>query len=128
MASRGKRLRILREIYDQAPSLACKGLCWTACAAIPVFQLEADLMEQAAGRPLARLDVDPGGAHAVLGEPDLRCPSLLMGRCSIYEARPLICRLYGAAAGLECPHGCAPERVLTRDEVQAMMTWMAKLT
>jgi len=30
-------------------------------------------------------------------------------RCAIYELRPIVCRLWGAAEGLECPFGCVPE-------------------
>lgn len=30
------------------------------------------------------------------------------GRCSQYEIRPMICRLYGAAEGIECSRGCKP--------------------
>lgn len=127
MASRSKRLRVLREVYDHVPQVHCKGLCWRACAAIPVSQLELETMERAAGRGLTRIDSGSDVAHAVLGEVDLRCPALLMRRCSIYEARPLICRLFGVAEGLECPHGCVPDRVLTHDEVQALMARAAKL-
>jgi Fe-S-cluster containining protein len=37
-----------------------------------------------------------------------RCPALVDGRCSVYDVRPLICRLYASAEGLRCPHGCQP--------------------
>ncbi len=33
------------------------------------------------------------------------CPYLKDRRCSIYDARPLICRHFGIEEGL-CPHGC----------------------
>ncbi len=127
MASRSKRLRVLRDVYAAVPAVGCKGLCWNACAAIPVSELELEAMEQAAGRPLARLDIEVGDAHAVVGGADLACPALVMRRCSIYEARPLICRLFGVAEGLECPHGCAPERVLSRDEVGEMVDRIRRL-
>lgn len=40
-----------------------------------------------------------------------RCPLLGPGGCTVYADRPLVCRLFGATAGvmdLACPHGCGP--------------------
>ena len=34
------------------------------------------------------------------------CPALTDGRCSVYDDRPLICRLWGAVESMPCPHGC----------------------
>src|SRR2546429_6087610 len=31
------------------------------------------------------------------------------GRCTVYEVRPMICRLWGMVEGMQCPHGCVPE-------------------
>jgi Fe-S-cluster containining protein len=45
----------------------------------------------------------------------------VLRRCTVYEARPLICRVYGAAEGLRCPHGCTPERVVPDVEVFEML-------
>ena len=30
------------------------------------------------------------------------------GRCTVYAARPMICRLWGVAQGMACPWGCQP--------------------
>jgi hypothetical protein len=38
----------------------------------------------------------------------LICSKKIDGRCSIYEDRPLICRLYGSVDKFACPHGCKP--------------------
>lgn len=35
----------------------------------------------------------------------LRCPLFIDGKCSVYHARPLVCRLYGHAPGLDCVRG-----------------------
>ena len=51
-----------------------------------------------------------------------RCPLLGPGGCTAYADRPLVCRLFGATAGvmdLACPHGCGPADAgdrLTTDE------------
>ena len=42
----------------------------------------------------------------IAGERTIDCPALVDGRCSVYEHRPLICRLWGAVESLPCPHGC----------------------
>jgi Fe-S-cluster containining protein len=128
MASRSKRLRVLHEVYDRVPAIVCKGLCWRSCAAIAVTTAELEDMERAAGRQLERIEnVELGGAAAVLGTADLTCPALVMRRCAVYQARPLICRLFGTAAGLPCPHGCKPERELARDEVKALLGAVMRL-
>jgi len=45
------------------------------------------------------------------------CPALDEGRCTVYERRPSICRLWGVVESLACPHGCRPEpRALTDQE------------
>jgi hypothetical protein len=36
------------------------------------------------------------------------CPALRNGRCSVYEVRPMVCRLWGAVEGMKWPFGCAP--------------------
>jgi Fe-S-cluster containining protein len=68
---------------------------------------EARRLERASGAPL-RLMTD-------LSQD---CPYLEDGRCSVYDVRPLVCRLWGLvdAPGLRCEHGCMPERWLTRDD------------
>ncbi|MBP8233303.1 MAG: YkgJ family cysteine cluster protein [Rhizorhabdus sp.] len=58
-----------------------------------------------------------------------RCPLLGPGGCTVYADRPLVCRLFGATAGvmeLACPHGCGPADAgdtLTADE--ALRLWRA---
>lgn len=36
------------------------------------------------------------------------CPALQSGRCEVYEVRPMVCRLWGAVEGMQCPYGCVP--------------------
>lgn len=56
------------------------------------------------------------------GGPDIQivqspCPALdFIGRCSVYEIRPLICRLWGVVETMKCHYGCEPERYLTDEE------------
>jgi Fe-S-cluster containining protein len=56
------------------------------------------------------------------------CPLLRHNRCTIYEQRPFICRIYGVAEGIRCPHGCEPERVLSQAEAATLLNEMEELS
>lgn len=88
----------LTAVYAQIPDVGCKGLCADACGPVPVTPREAQRMIAAGGKRR--------------GGDDLTCPYLADGQCTVYDVRPLICRMYGAMEGLTCPHGCAPDVLL----------------
>lgn len=49
---------------------------------------------------------------------DIMCDKLTHDkRCSIYEDRPAICRIYGLTRALKCPHGCIPSEWMEDDEI-----------
>jgi hypothetical protein len=52
---------------------------------------------------------------------DYYCPALVDGRCSVYEDRPTVCRLWGATESMPCPHGCRPDRPLSQDESHQLL-------
>lgn len=56
------------------------------------------------------------GVAAIEQGEEYYCPALRDGRCSVYDDRPTICRLWGATTSMPCPHGCAPEDALTQSE------------
>lgn len=39
----------------------------------------------------------------------------------MYCKRPVVCRLFGVAEGMECPHDRQPARKLTRDETRELL-------
>lgn len=49
------------------------------------------------------------------------CAALKDNKCSIYTARPAICRLYGVAEGLDCPFGCQPKKKISKQEAYAIV-------
>jgi len=57
------------------------------------------------------------------------CPLLTADkRCSRYDMRPLLCRLYGAVEAIPCPHGCTvTPGLLTNDEGRALIAEIEKL-
>ena len=98
----------LEAIYSQLPRLWCKGKCQESCG--PVAMSDAERKRIAALRP----DVEwhHYGAELpnvpVSSDAELTCPLLCEGRCSVYEARPVTCRLWGSVRRMRCPHGCVP--------------------
>ena len=90
------------------------------------FELEQ--LEASAGRKLAATPTGDafGGLFlgSEIGEP---CALLVLGRCSVYDQRPLICRAFGAAEGLRCPHGCCPAELISRDAQYALFEKVAAL-
>jgi hypothetical protein len=39
----------------------------------------------------------------------LSCRALtFLGTCAVYDVPPMICRLWGIAEAMRCPHGCRP--------------------
>jgi Fe-S-cluster containining protein len=112
-----KKLRVLREIYASIPDAGCKGLCTDQCSTIPIFDFELERLEAVTGRKLPTMSAGEEIGGLLLGtEIGTPCPMLVMGRCSVYDDRPLICRAFGSVDGLRCPHGCRPEKLLTNAE------------
>lgn len=130
MATKTKKLRKLQAIYDQMPTVECTGACTDECTLIPMTPLEAEAMKKVSWRQIEFEEWGDAG-HVVL-IPDalgnrLRCPMLVNGKCSVYQARPFICRAYGVAAGLECREGCKVENPLTKEQAMKLLHQVSKL-
>ena len=93
----------LDALYATLPALQCQGKCQASCGPIQGSEIENDRIFLETGKVLADLNNV--------------CRLLVDGACSVYAVRPMICRLYGIAREMACPHGCEPERWLTEDEV-----------
>ena len=109
MSSAGNRSnRKIAALYRRLPKLECKGLCAESCGVVPLYPAEARRIAIATGK---KVDHDE----------TLTCKLLENGRCTIYEHRPLLCRLFGMVKKMRCPHGCVPERWLSDQEAWKMM-------
>jgi Fe-S-cluster containining protein len=109
------KVAAIESIYARLPRLACQGLCDDSCGPIGLTEVEAQRIEAT----LHRLPVLSA---------DLRCSLLVNGRCQAYPLRPLICRLYGLAEHMLCPHGCRPDRLLTREEANALLAEVSAIS
>lgn len=110
---------VIEEIYRSLPRLDCKGLCHDSCGPVVATLAEEDRMHAKGIRP----------PHPRF---DLACSKLSADkRCTIYEDRPLVCRLYGMVTEhdvMSCPYGCVPERPLTVAEMDGLMQKLWDLT
>lgn len=95
--------RRLDVLYAELPALDCKGLCAESCG--PIRMSRAEWV-----RITDRLGHEPEAL------PDGTCPMLTDGRCSVYDIRPMLCRLWGIVEVMPCRFGCEPARPLTREE------------
>lgn len=102
----------LERIYRAVPTIQCKGLCQQSCGPINMSAEE-------------RRRIDARGVHiptmrelndSIIDRGTVDCPALRDGKCSVYEDRPLICRLWGAVESMPCPHGCEASPGLLVDE------------
>lgn len=102
----------LERIYRAAPQVECKGLCSDTCGPIVMSREERSRIAQ---RGVIIPPPDSALAN-LIDNPDYRCPALDDNqRCSVYEDRPLICRLWGAVQSMPCPHGCEVKPGLLMD-------------
>lgn len=72
----------LQEIYQRIPNTSqCPDYCSNCCGPIPISQIEIDLIKFKYG--------------IIIGvDSNLNCNCLKENKCSIYNDRPLICRLF----------------------------------
>lgn len=109
----------LTEIYAEVPDVGCKGLCWNHCTTISLFAAERTALELATGRPVIgeHFEASEQGPELTIIGANGPCPHLSAShRCSVYEHRPIICRVFGAADGLPCPHGCKPPKPMADEQ------------
>lgn len=113
--SEKRRLAQIDRVYASLPKLNCKGLCYEACGPILMSRLEWERLKAVGGEKK--------------GNASLTCPYLVERRCSVYEVRPGVCRLYGLIKRdiMTCPHGCEPERWLSDPEAKAVLMELERL-
>ena len=102
----------LTEVYARIPEVACKGLCKESCGPIAMSN-EEDQRLRALGITIPSM---ADGVAAIERGEDYWCPALRDGRCTVYEDRPTICRLWGATTSMPCSHGCTPENALSQGD------------
>lgn len=116
---RQRAIAALEELYAGLPSLTCRGLCGHACSS----HVDASVLER---ERIAAAGVDLDTPTADGACPALSTALVASGRCTVYAVRPMVCRLWGSAASMPCPHGCVPEGGVMGDQ-QALGALMSSL-
>ncbi len=108
----------LERLYAQLPRMQCQGLCADSCFSLVQTRLERDFVAVRAGVQLGLVQAPPTA-----------CPALTMLRqCSVYETRPMICRLWGMTRAMKCQYGCEPEGgFLTGQQTYEFLAQVAEL-
>jgi Fe-S-cluster containining protein len=97
MSCNSHKIRFLRE---QIPSFECVPGCHDCCGPVTTSAEE-----------MARLPRKTAAEQeAALAE--LNCVHLGPQGCTVYEERPVICRLFGTTPRLPCPNGRRPEEMV----------------
>lgn len=111
MTSRDARLDAL---YAELPTIECQGFCHTSCGPIDMSAAERERITREKGITI------PAGSFLRDGPSD--CVALTMlRRCSVYDIRPLVCRIWGLTKRMPCGYGCRPSRWLTEPEAYTLM-------
>lgn len=97
----------IEQVWAMIPDSNCKGLCVDSCGPIGGSPVEIRMLRQH-GIEVENV-VDALFNVVIMGNEAKDCPALVDGRCSVYEVRPTVCRLWGSADDMPCPHGCEPE-------------------
>ncbi len=114
-------------VYRDIPSTpACVKGCADCCGPVPWsaeerLRIEGDIPADAEWIKIS-------GGEALSDPKTNRCPFVLSGGgCGVYDRRPFMCRLFGAAdtALMICPHGCNAKRPMSE---AAAITLFARYT
>ncbi len=114
-------LKSLNEIYQKVPRVKCQGHCAPFCSAIGYESIEKMNIEE------KHSQFPSGFENPTDNGQTIRCGSLSSeNRCTIYDERPMICRLFGATQMMmQCPVGCElmnpSEERLTPEEVMGLL-------
>jgi len=120
---RRRRKQSLEDVYRKIPQVECKGLCIDSCGPIAMSKAEDDRLRE---RGVEIPPMAEAVAKIERGQ-DYSCPALKDGRCSVYEQRPTICRLWGATESMRCPHGCTPANALTQTQSHELLRSSAQV-
>lgn len=97
----------------------CKEKCSAPCCGAIVIEIELetkhmDKIKSSPRYPCERMHVSNSVAYLT---EDLKCIFLNKeNKCSIYEDRPEVCRLYGTRPNLQCPYVHMDGRLRTKRE------------
>lgn len=117
--SNAAKLAKIDALLSGLPTFQCKEGCADCCGPVELSRLEYLRCLKASARTAE--DVKQQMQNN-LKQGIYACPLLdaKTNRCTVYEVRPAICRLFGVVKSqLVCPHGYAPEIAALLSDEQA---------
>lgn len=108
----------------------CKKNCGKCCTLTAFTQKEKEALGEVANNyawveigkalcPLPKDGIEGNSMQDALGKTS--CVFLDKNkRCTIYDKRPLVCRLFGRTETLICPEGVKPKKVLKEKDAQKL--------
>ena len=96
----------IRKLRRLIPEMNCLSDCHDCCGPVMFSKWELSRLKD-------RKDFDPNSCFYLDNKKG----------CSIYEERPILCRLFGASEilKLKCPHDCKPKRPLNIKQTTDLM-------
>jgi len=94
--------KLIRKIRATVPKFACIPGCSDCCGPVMWNKWEIEQLE------LVKDILVP------------KCPYSTSTGCAAYAHRPVVCRLFGAVEGMDCPHGKTPLKRLSRDATKKL--------
>lgn len=106
--------KTINDIYAQIPYIKCKQQCQLACGPILLSPIEQKIIDDNYG-------ITDFSLESAVKRKCLACPKLSNGKCTIYEHRPLVCRLYGTVKKMRCRWGCRPKKWLNDEKARELI-------
>ncbi|MGX1019183.1 Fe-S-cluster containining protein [Pseudomonas sp. Y3 TE3536] len=110
MSCNRHKIHFLRELI---PSFECEPGCHDCCGPVTTSTEE-----------MARLPRKTEAEQAAALE-HLDCVHLGPKGCTVYEERPMICRLFGTTPRMACPRGRGPEQMIEPEAEQLVHQFIA---
>jgi Fe-S-cluster containining protein len=126
--SNADKLARIDALFSEVPSFDCKPGCADCCGPIQLSRLEYHRCVKVSGRTAddVRRHMEKNIKHKIY-----QCPLLnkKTNQCTVYQARPAICRIFGTTKDLPCPHGCGPDAsaLLSEERAREILSLVNKL-
>lgn len=93
---------VVKMFRGAIPAFQCKPGCHDCCGPVPASSWERTQL------PTVPDDVRQAQRT------HLNCPHLGPQGCTVYDRRPLLCRMFGTVESMPCPHGRRPALMLPK--------------
>jgi hypothetical protein len=109
----------LERLYQKIPTFTCRPGCGDCCGIVPFSPEEFARVRDRL--PVGSEVLEADGNSYPVRSGSATCAFFDRG-CTVYADRPFMCRLFGTArdARLKCPHGCQPQKILTKEKARAL--------